>query len=80
MIIMQHFSWHDPGTHRLQDLSRSQHAKYSRFWGYVYHHADDQYVEAHRHPRLRYLNKMYALLDLVIQQQALGDRGAEWIL
>jgi hypothetical protein len=29
---------------------------------------------------LRYLNKMYALLDLVIQQQALGDRGAEWIL
>lgn len=80
MIIMQHFSWHDGRTHRLQDLSRDQHDEYSRIWGYQYHYADAQYVEAYRHPRLRYMNKMYALLELVIQQQALGDRAAEWVL
>ena len=63
----------------MQDASIAQHERYTHFWGYGYVKSDRQYVEGWRHERLRYMNKMYALLGVVLEQQAMGDEGAEWI-
>lgn len=80
MMIFQHFNFHNDRIRELQRLSTEQHRRYAEFWGYHYATSSDQYVpEQDTTVRQRQMNKVYALLKVVIDEIAKGDVGAEWI-
>lgn len=80
MLIFQHFNLHNDRIRKLQTLSADQHRRYADFWGYQYLSSSDQYVsEDDTTVRQRQMNKVYALLKVVIGELGKGNNGAEWI-
>lgn len=80
MMIFQHFNLHNDRIRELQHLSTEQHRRYAEFWGYQYTASSEQFVsEKNTTVRQRQMNKVYALLKVVIEEIAKGEDGAQWI-
>lgn len=81
ILIFQHFAFNDERVYKLQNESIASHERYSKYWGYKYIRSFDQYVTMEGvTTRQRQMNKLYALLEVVLREVTIGEKGAEWIM
>jgi hypothetical protein len=64
----------------MQELSREQHRRYAEFWGYGYRDIDYSVAPKEYTHRPASMNKLYAVMEVAMQELGKGDKGAEWIM
>ena len=80
IMILQHFSYHDPKLMSLSLSSMISHQRYAQAHGYLYRADESNYVPSKWSPRRRSMNKIYALLNAVLDELSKGDDGVGWIM
>ena len=80
IMVLQHFSYHDPKLYPLSQASMASHERYAMAHGYVYRSDEGQYIPATWDRRRRSMNKVHALLRAVLDELSRGDDAVEWIM
>lgn len=80
IMVLQHFSYHDPALNPLSLASMASHERYSEAHGYVYTKDEGLYVPSQWMGRRRSMNKVHALLRAVLDELGKGADGVEWIM
>lgn len=77
-MIFQHIS-PDARIQKLAEVSIQSHQRYADLHGYEYRINLGDYVEQ-GDAGTGYMNKIYALLSVVLQELEKGSRAVEWIM
>jgi len=80
ILIFQHFNLHDDRVHVLQNISMNQHRRYAELWGYQYVTSTFDAVPQSDTVRQRQMNKIYALMAVMLEELEKGDGVASWIM